>query len=178
MASIIITSLARVERVVEKVKATHLITLLNAGTSFDRPARIAKENHLFLGIHDLLEEREGLDSPSFAHVAAICAFAGRWDRKRPLVINCWAGISRSTAAGFIAMCHLYPDVNEALFARQLRDQSSCASPNPFLVELADQFLGRQGRMIAALEAIGSGDDVMAEVNIELEYELEHETHVS
>jgi predicted protein tyrosine phosphatase len=30
-------------------------------------------------------------------------------------------------------------------------------PNPLIVSLADNILGRQGRMIAAIESIGPGD---------------------
>lgn len=173
MTSIIICSLTSVKRAVERARATHLITLLDAGTEFDRPARIRHENHLFLGVHDVLEDHEGLNSPSLDHVAAICAFVDRWDQERPLVVNCWAGISRSTAAGFIAMCHLHPGVNETLFAWQLREQSSCASPNPWLVELADTLLKRDGRMTAAIEAIGPGGDVFEEGDIYLDFDKDY-----
>ncbi len=38
-----------------------------------------------------------------------------------MVIHCYAGISRSTAAAFIATCALRPDRDEAEIARELRE---------------------------------------------------------
>ena len=42
-------------------------------------------------------------------------------------------------------------------ARQIRAASPCAYPNRRIVMLADQVLARNGRMVAALDAIGPGD---------------------
>ncbi len=39
-------------------------------------------------------------------------------------------------------------------ARQIRAASPIASPNRLIVSLADQALGRQGRMLRALDNIG------------------------
>jgi predicted protein tyrosine phosphatase len=83
-------------------------------------------------------------------------FALNWDRQAPLLIHCWAGISRSTAAAFIMLCALNPDVPERLVARRLREASVTASPNRLLVRLADARLNRCGRMVTAIEQIGPG----------------------
>jgi hypothetical protein len=88
---------------------------------------------------------------------ALVTFLDRWDRKQPLVIHCFAGISRSTAAAFISACALSPKSDEAAIAMRLRSASRTASPNPRLVALADDFLGRHGRMKAAIAKIGYGD---------------------
>ena len=77
-----------------------------------------------------------------------------WDRKEPLLIHCRAGISRSTAAAFIAACSANPDVDEHSIARALRDAAPLARPNLFLVELADEVLGRRGRMRDAVVETG------------------------
>jgi predicted protein tyrosine phosphatase len=42
-------------------------------------------------------------------------------------------------------------------ANDLRRASRTAMPNSLIVALADDILGRKGRMIAAIEAIGPGD---------------------
>jgi predicted protein tyrosine phosphatase len=74
-----------------------------------------------------------------------------------MVVHCRAGISRSTAAAFIALCATRPDREERAIARALRAASVYATPNPRLVALADELLGRDGRMIAAIAAIGAGE---------------------
>jgi predicted protein tyrosine phosphatase len=74
-----------------------------------------------------------------------------------MVIHCWAGISRSTASAFMAACALNPHRDEATIARQIRAASPSAYPNRLIVTLADRALGRGGRMVRALDAMGPGD---------------------
>ena len=95
----------------------------------------------------------GLTAPEATHVEQLIAFARHWDRRGPLVIHCWAGISRSTAAAFATVCALNPQTSEAVIARDLRTASPHANPNRLLIALADEALGRGGRMIAAIEAM-------------------------
>jgi hypothetical protein len=43
-----------------------------------------------------------------------------WDRAHPLVVHCYAGVSRSTASAFIAACALAPHRDEAAIAQAIR----------------------------------------------------------
>jgi predicted protein tyrosine phosphatase len=87
----------------------------------------------------------------------LLTFIDTWDQKQPIVVHCYAGISRSTAAAFITMCALRPKRPEAEIARSLRTASPSATPNIRLVSFADRLLGREGRMVAAIESIGRGE---------------------
>ena len=78
------------------------------------------------------------------------------DRAKPLVVHCYAGISRSTAGAYVAACALNPGRDEWVIARELRRVSPTATPNGRLVALADRILRRDGRMVAAIDAIGRG----------------------
>jgi predicted protein tyrosine phosphatase len=49
---------------------------------------------------------------------------------------------------------LNPQRDEMEIARKIRAASPIASPNRLIVSLADKALGRDGRMIRALESIG------------------------
>ena len=73
-----------------------------------------------------------------------------------MVVHCWAGISRSTAAAYTALCAINPDVSEELIALRLREASPTAYPNRLIIRLADDALGRRGRMVRAIEGIGRG----------------------
>ena len=88
---------------------------------------------------------------------AILDFVAAWPREKPLVIHCYAGISRSTAAAYIAACALRPP-RRGRVAAALRAASPSATPNPLFVAIADRLLGRDGRMVAAIAAIGRGAD--------------------
>lgn len=148
----------RVEETIALAGATRLVTLLTHRAEFQRPASIVPANHLFLEMNDVVAEEPGMVVPARAHVESLLAFVREWDRAQPLVINCFAGISRSTAAAYIAVAALAPHRCEAELAQELRRVSPSATPNPRLIRHADELLGREGRMIAAIEAIGRGAD--------------------
>ena len=152
-----VCSLSRVPETVAATGARRLVTLINAGTPVTRPPAIASENHLFLGMNDIVEVIDGMIPPGEAHVTRLLDFVTAWDRAEPIVIHCWAGISRSTAGAFITACALAPHRDEHEIARSLRRRSSKATPNLRLVTIADGLLGRDGRMTAAIRAIGRGE---------------------
>jgi predicted protein tyrosine phosphatase len=104
------------------------------------------------------------------HVADLLNFVRGWDRRAPLVVHCFAGISRSTASAFASVCALNPQRDEIAIARALRRASPTATPNVRIVSLADRLLGRKGRMIAAVETIGRG--ISADEALPFELELE------
>lgn len=155
---IYVCPLSKVEETVTASGATRLLSLLAVGTEMKRPAAILEQDHLILSMHDIAEARDGMTPPGETHVQSLLDFAGEWDRARPLVVNCYAGISRSTASAYIIAAALAPGRDEAELATTLRSLSPPATPNPRLVAIADQLLGRDGRMIAAIAAIGRGAD--------------------
>ena len=151
-----VCSLARLHATVEETGARHIVTLINDETLVVRPQCVEAENHLFLGMHDIPAEMDGFRAPAKAHVEELIAFVQRWDRSTPLVVHCYAGISRSTAAAYVIACALNPQRDEHAIAQALRAASETAIPNTRLVSLADEVLGREGRMVAAIESIGRG----------------------
>ncbi|TCT09263.1 putative protein tyrosine phosphatase [Tepidamorphus gemmatus] len=156
MPAIHVCSLARLASVVEETDASHLVTLITEGTEVVRPPAILPERHLFLAMHDIVEPQDGMMPPNETHVANYLDFIERWDRNQPMVVHCFAGISRSTAAAFIGACALNPRLDEAEIAAEIRASSPTATPNARLVAIADRLLGRGGRMNAAVAAIGRG----------------------
>ncbi|HMN86476.1 MAG TPA: tyrosine phosphatase family protein [Bauldia sp.] len=149
--------LSRVPQTVAATGASHLVSLINDGTPVVRPVSIPVERHLFLGINDIIEPADGMIAPGEDHVRTLVEFVGGWDRRQPIVIHCYAGISRSTAAAFITLCALQPGVDEIDIAYRLRDASPTATPNARIVDFADGILRRKGRMTAAIRAIGRGE---------------------
>jgi predicted protein tyrosine phosphatase len=158
MPTLHVSSLARLHDTVAATQASHVVTLINLNTAVERPPSIAPERHLFLGMSDIVTPMDGHILPGEAHLRELMAFGRSWDRAKPMVIHCWAGISRSTAAAFITACMLNPSRDEHELAQTLRAASPSATPNARLVAVADQILERQGRMIAAIESIGRGAD--------------------
>jgi predicted protein tyrosine phosphatase len=151
-----VCSLARLHGTVADTGARHIVTLLRILDRVQRPACVEEANHLILGMDDIVEPMDGYTHPGEEHVASLIEFAQRWDRRAPMVIHCYAGISRSTAGAFVTACVLNPHRSEAKIAQAIRDGSATATPNLRIVTLADRMLGRQGRMIGAVQGIGPG----------------------
>ncbi len=130
MPTLHVCPLSRLADTVAATEASHVLTLVNVGTTFERPAAIALENHAVIGVSDIATPMDGHVLPAEEHVAAILAFVRGWPRDKPLVIHCYAGISRSTAAAYIiAACALAPERDEAAIAAALRAASPSATPN-------------------------------------------------
>jgi predicted protein tyrosine phosphatase len=151
-----VCSLARLHDTVDDTGARHVVTLLGDGDHVERPPAITEENHLWLRLHDISEPLDGYIMPDEDHVADLLNFVRRWDRRAPIVMHCYAGISRSTASAFASVCALNPARDENSIAQALRRASPTATPNIRIVSLADRLLGRQGRMVTAIEDIGRG----------------------
>jgi len=151
-----VCSLARLHETVKNTGAHHIVTMLRDPDRLQRPRHISARNHLVLSMDDITTPIDGYVSPSEEHVTQLVEFLKNWDRSKPLVMHCMAGISRSTAGAFIAVCALNPERSEAAIAQAMREASPIAMPNILLVTHADRLFGRRGRMIAAIEAIGAG----------------------
>jgi predicted protein tyrosine phosphatase len=151
-----VCSLSRLHETVAATGARHVVTLLKDTDRVQRPDGVGEQNHLILGMDDITGPLEGYVAPADEHVARLIAFVRGWDRAAPLVVHCYAGISRSTAAAYVAACALNPRHDETAIAERLRRASPTATPNARIVALADRALDRNGRMSTAIEHIGRG----------------------
>lgn len=163
-----VCSLARLQRTVQAEDASHVLTLINAGTPVTRPPSIPEDRHLFIAMSDIIEPLDGHIVPGEAHVRSLLGFVRSWDRARPMVVHCYAGVSRSTAAAMITAATLNPERPETEIAAVIRARSPTATPNLKLVAIADKLLGRNGRLFEAADSIGRGADCYEGVPFRLE----------
>ncbi len=155
---IVVCPLSAVDQVVASYRPERLITLLNPDMMIETPSALSADQHLKLPMNDIDVPTDGLIAAKEDQVHSLITFVESWSRSGPLAIHCWAGISRSTAAAFVTLCHLNPAKDEEEIAQQLRIAAPFATPNRRIVDLADSVMGREGRMINAVEAIGRGAD--------------------
>jgi len=64
------------------------------------------------------------------------------------------------AGAFVRSVHSIRSATEMKSRRRLRDASPTATPTRACVRIADQMLGRNGRMVTAVESIGTGRAAM------------------
>jgi predicted protein tyrosine phosphatase len=153
-ASIHVCALRHVSEMVKRTGARHLVSAINADFLPETPTAISGDRHLKLDMNDIVEAQPDLILPSTGHVAELLDFVRSWDKQAPILIHCYAGLSRSTAAAFIALCALNSRTPEETIARALRRSSPTAVPNRLFVALADKVMRREGRMISALNTMG------------------------
>ena len=124
-----------------------------------RPESIAAEHHLLLDMDDIVVEIDGYHAPAEQHLTELIALRARLGPRSP--------------AGGALLCRHQPldcrrlrhRLRAQPASRRSRDRAQRsaaprrrATPNARIVSLADRVLGRDGRMVRAIEAIGRGTD--------------------
>jgi predicted protein tyrosine phosphatase len=165
MPRLLISSYALIGETIRRHRPSHMLTLMD--DHVDTPPSILPERHFRLRVNDIVEPAEGAIAPARHHIEDMLAFARTWRREAPFLVHCWAGISRSTAAAYILLCDIRGAGQEQAIARELRTLAPHAQPNRLMIQHADQILGRSGRMIAAVEAMGEARIVLEAEPVEI-----------
>ena len=152
--TIFVCPLSQVAARVALHKPGRVVSLLDPATPFPELGASYADRHLRLEFHDITLPHPNYIMPQAQHVTELLGFFSAWDRKEALLIHCYAGISRSTAAAYIAACLANPHAHEHDLAVALRRAAPLARPNEALVALADAALGRKGRMSAGIATTG------------------------
>ena len=140
-------------QVIEASNPGHLITFTGPGKS---PPDVPSSIRLYhFSFNDIAEPRDGLLAPNAEHIEALIETIRSWPGDSPLVLQCWMGISRSTAAAAIALA-LLDDREPKEIGSIVRRASPTATPNPLMISLADHLLGLGGDFERGIKAIGRG----------------------
>lgn len=158
--SIWICSLAAAPQMARRLRPARIVSLLSPYDTFPTFEGMGPDLHLTVPIHDIVDDIGDWRAPDLSDAESVIRFVEPWDRAAPILIHCWAGISRSTASAFITACVHNPKADEEEIALAIRNASSTASPNRRLVAHADALMGRSGRMVRAVDVIGRGDVAM------------------
>jgi predicted protein tyrosine phosphatase len=156
MPRVVVSPLSAVPECIRLHAPSHLVTLLSPEYMIETPEGVLPERHLRLGVEDIVEPWAGVSPPTERHVRNLLQFSRDWDAEAPLLVHCWAGISRSMAAAFAVLCDRLGPGCEDLVAQTIRARAPHADPNRLIVRLVDDLLSRKGRMVHAVESIGRG----------------------
>jgi predicted protein tyrosine phosphatase len=150
-----VSSLSALNSVTAGLQSFDLLTLLSPDYPQTDRREFACERHLRLAFHDIVEPMPGLVAPDRDLMRAVLDFGRASEDQRALLIHCWAGISRSSAAAYAIACDRNPGFERDI-AIELRRRSPSATPNRLMVRLADDLLQCCGRMVEAIDGIGRG----------------------
>lgn len=149
---IYVSSLEGMPAAVAQVRPSHLVSLLDPDHEVATPPGVEPANHLRLGVHDISQPFEGYVAPETEHIESLLEFGAGWTREAPLLVHCWAGISRSTAAALILAARLNPG-REREIVTLLSARAGHAMPNRRMIALADDLMGCEGRLVTAVTAM-------------------------
>jgi len=108
--------------------------------------------HVTMRFHDEIEPIDGKRLPERADVEQIVAIGRQMAASGPqdrLLVHCHAGISRSTAALAIVCVSMSPDAEDPDVLDAILAMRPQAWPNSTMIRLADDILGRRGRLVSA-----------------------------
>ncbi|MEI6440745.1 MAG: protein-tyrosine phosphatase family protein [Alphaproteobacteria bacterium] len=145
--------LAELANVIAARRPSHLVSLLDPSSMITTPLGITRDRHLRLEVNDVSAPTEGRVPPTEELILKLLSFGRSWDETAPMLVHCWAGISRSTAAAFVIACDKSPRADELTIALAMRRAAPYAAPNRGMVILADDLMGRGGRMVDAIDAM-------------------------
>jgi predicted protein tyrosine phosphatase len=136
---------------VERHQATHWISLLDHGDrQFLPTCDLYKNiNKLFLNCEDVLKP-DVYGAVTKEQVHTILNFT-KDITSGVVVVNCFAGVSRSTAAALAILTQHHKSVDAA--CKMLLDVRPNACPNPVISKYADELLGMNGELFEASEKI-------------------------
>jgi predicted protein tyrosine phosphatase len=118
-------------------------------------AAYGEHKRLTLRFDDIIHPMADMKLPERGHIEALLAFGSGLagpdgDPLRHLLVHCHAGISRSTASMAILLAESRPNADEDEIFAEIRRIRSKAWPNSRMITMADELLGREGRLLAAL----------------------------
>lgn len=164
---LMISPASDVRRLCREARPSHLLRLVSPDLA-DDTAELLADKIETLVLHDVACAAPGRIAPDLDMIRTLLDFSDDWSGARPLIAQCWAGVSRSTAAAFIIACQKRPDRSERSLATALRLAAPQATPNRLMVAHADRLLGRDDRMNAAIREIGRGAAFAAFASAELD----------
>ncbi len=169
---VIVSSLQALPKILAQTPVDHVLSVLprremSSMPAIDVPHTVVEVDDVGFGIFvsdaeilEILADDPRCIIPSSSHVDAILAIgqqalAQDWT----LLIHCHAGLSRSVAGAYMLLAlEDGPGREEVSFAR-LKALTNDPSPLPnfHLVHLADEALGREGRLFAQIQTSASSD---------------------
>ncbi|WP_306253456.1 tyrosine phosphatase family protein [Parvularcula sp. IMCC14364] len=153
-----VSSLAMVHQVARDNSPARIVSLLGPDTPFPDVEGYGPDIHHRVCLDDDRKPIEGRLTPNEAHVSGAIDFLKDWNPDDAMLVHCWAGISRSSATAFIAAFLHNPDIDESLILDDIREASPTAFPNTRIVAIADDLMGRSGRMANAATRMCSDPD--------------------
>ena len=147
MFQVFVGSKSQARNLVRTHNATHWISLLDHDDTHPQMDRQDHVSRLLLNCDDQLKATDP-HAPTRNQVQQILDFT-RNLTDATIVVNCFAGVARSTATALAILVQHHGSIDHAI--NLLRADRPQAMPNPVISKFADDILGLNGKLFAAAE---------------------------
>jgi len=135
--------------------ATHVVSIWSPGGRGELPHFPQAEKRICRVDFDDIIEREGLATlsgsmmipPAAGDVSRVIQFTRKLPDDAKVLFHCQAGVSRSAACAFLALCQKYPEESPCRLIMKLWIKRRQAYPNSLIIEYGDALLKRDGELI-------------------------------
>lgn len=140
---------------------SHVLSILDPGWPEPEAFWVYDPHHrTTLHFHDIIDPHPDRVMPAVRHMEEILRFgrslARAEDAAEPhLLVHCHMGVSRSTAAVAAILAQEQPSRDEDELFEHLAKVRPQIWPNSVMIGHADDLLGREGRLVAALRRLYS-----------------------
>jgi len=155
---VLVCEKSKVHDTVKREGVTHLVSIVDPGDQLFLTPRLKEVNLLSLKFDDVLDEHE-LFAPTRKDVECILDFTKELPDDAVVLVHCFAGVSRSTAAAaaIVAQNLLqngFTDVADRS-VETVREVRPMLCPNPIISKFADELLGLNGQFFEACERVAN-----------------------
>ncbi len=154
--TLIVCSLALMPEVVATRRPSHMITLIDPATPVRRPLGLDRRRHLRLELDDIAEPIAGYVAPDERSVRRILEFSRGWDARR----RWWSTATPASAARPPAPSSSPASATPTSTSSKSRARFAAPRRTPIPTAASSRWptlLGRGGRMMDAVEAMGGND---------------------
>lgn len=159
-----ISSLPGLAKAIKRCHPGYIISVTdpNSTESLQAKSILATAPCLYarLNFHDIDVPTPGYRMPSKDLIASVLVMIDRINLgDRPLLIQCNAGISRSPAVALLAQCHVamqddgFLPADARRLVRKLDEAFGPISPNPAVMQIGTELLGRHGKAMSEEAAL-------------------------
>ena len=148
---------------INEYRPKYLVTVMDEGGKVETPASISNRNHLKFNLLDTDEE-----DPIVVRrvLQSLLNFGKGWNGEDRILVHCGLGLSRSPAIALMLACQKSPG-GEREVAQSLRYLAPFVSPNPDLIDAADDLLELRGELVRAVKDMGEAQFVDSVFPIEM-----------
>lgn len=158
MPQFFITSKSNAKAVFKRERITHALSILDPDSRVLLISTSREVVHKTIHCEDAFTESEP-NPPTQFHVEEILKFGKSLPEDAKVLVHCFAGVSRSTAACLLLLAQDQQKKNVSVDFELLREQlfniRPEAVPNPIISRIGDQLLGFNGKLFELSEEIAN-----------------------